>query len=111
MATYSKSANGFTIAANTTLGPYTIQFPPGPNRGPLIVTPDPRSHQSAQVCLVASDLAKCRHAPPPGGPGGAGATEVFYTFSVTNNSNIDAVFDVELVWGNIGSTWPNTNPW
>jgi hypothetical protein len=114
MAIYTKVMTGFTIAANTTLGPYTIswQASAGPNHGPLIVTADPRSHQSAQVCLVASDLAKCRHAPPPGKPpGGAGATEVFYTFSVTNKSNIDAIFDVEVVWGQIGSTAPSTNTW
>jgi hypothetical protein len=110
MPTYQRLQSGFTVAQGAT----ALVFVSwqnirgvGPNHGPVIFAADPRSHASAEVVLVTSDVAKCRNAPsgpPPQNPG----TEVFYRFSVRNESSIDATYDIELVFGQISS--PN-GPW
>jgi len=110
MATYLNLITGFTVAPHATVrisvSWQNIQGV-GPNHGPVIFTANPRSHQSGEVRLVTFDVATCRNAPtgpPPANPG----TEVFYEFSVRNDSVITAVFDVELVWGQIsnpGAPW------
>lgn len=104
MANYFKVVKGFTIAPGQTLS-YTWSWQDipgvGPNKGPVIFYADPRSGQSAEVRLVLFDVAKCRNAPSH--PNG---TEVFYSWSVRNDSSITAMFDVENVWGQRNSTDP-----
>jgi len=87
--TYLNLNLGFTIAAGASLGPYTASWSVGPNHGPVIFTANPKPHQSQEVRLVTFDVAKCRSANGP----------VFYQFWIRNESAIDAVFDLELVWG------------
>ena len=97
MANYFREQSGFTIAPGQTLTFITSwQNIPGvgPNQGPVIFAADPRPGQSAEIRLITSDVAKCRNAPTH--PNG---TEIFYRWSVRNDSSITAVFDVERVWG------------
>jgi hypothetical protein len=105
MAVYIHQSFGFTQAPGATLR-YWYSWQNiagvGPNHGPVLFTADPRSHQSSEVKLVTSDVAKCRNeptGPPPANPG----TEVFYEFSVRNDSSISAIFDLEVVWGQISN--------
>jgi hypothetical protein len=107
MAVYINQQFGWTIAQGATLGYwYSWENIPnvGPNHGPVIFTANPRGHQNGGVILITFDVAKCRRA-PTGPPQNPGATEVFYEFSVRSESDIDAVFDLELVWGQLASPW------
>jgi hypothetical protein len=81
----------------------------GPNHGPVLFSADPASHQSAEVRLVTFDVAKCRNAPGPGA--GNPGTEVFYAFSVRNDSSIDATYNLEMVWGQVAPLGQFINPW
>ena len=104
---------GFTIAKGATLRYwYSWENIPGvgPNHGPVIFTADPHSHQSGGVKLVTFDVAKCRRpptGPPPQNPG----TEVFYEFSVRSESDVDAPFDLEVVWGQVAPVGQVVSPW
>lgn len=81
----------------------------GPNHGPVIFAADPVSHQAAEVRLTTFDIAKCRNAPAPG-PGNPG-TEVFYAFSVRNDSTITAQYNLEMVWGQVAALGKSVEPW
>jgi hypothetical protein len=105
MATYYRSEDGITLAPGATLTLTTSwQNRPGvgPNQGLVLLGADPRSHQSDEVRLVVVEVGKCRNAPSH--PNG---TEVFYVWSVRNDSAITATFDVEQVVGQkqSGSPW------
>jgi hypothetical protein len=110
MAVYIKQQFGWTIAKGATLGYwYSWENIPnvGPNHGPVIFTADPKSHQSGEVKLVTFDIKKCRRAPSGSPP----KTEVFYEFSVRSESAIDAAFDLEVVWGQVAPSQPQSSPW
>ena len=114
MATEQKMpANQATIAKGATLHwTWNWQNIPGvgPNHGPVFFMADPVSHQAAEVRLVTLNLAKCRNAPTGPGRDHPG-TEVFYAFDVRNESSIDALYQIEMVWGQAAPAGQFISPW
>jgi hypothetical protein len=105
MATYFREQNGFTLApgASVTLTTSWQNKPGvGPNHGVVVFSADPRSGQGDEVRLIVFEVGKCRNAPTH--PNG---TEVFYTWSVRNDSSITATFDAEYITGEnkAGAPW------
>ncbi len=98
MPTYFKvpfnTVSGMTIARGETLfWEWTWENSgEGPNKGPVIFTADPVSHQSGLTDLVTADIAKCRRA-----PGAGGSTEVFYRFTVLNKGDIVTTYNLEII--------------
>lgn len=84
----------FTIAPGATLSLITTWSPP--NQGPVFVNADPQSGQRVPAILITFDFGKCRHAPPPGGPGGPGTHEVFYKWKVRSESSQAVTFSPEF---------------
>ena len=92
MPKYFKVDNGYTIGPGATQYWTWNWFGSGPNQGPIIFMADPKSGQTHRVKLVTSNLAKCR-----GGPSEPNGNEVFYEFTIRNESQITAAFSLEMI--------------
>jgi hypothetical protein len=105
MASYLNHDYGWTIGAHADIGPYEISWEnipgTGPNHGLVMFTASPLPGQQGEIKLTTYNVTKARRRNGP----------VFYQFRIRSDSEIDARFSVEIVWGVHDEAASVEKPW